>query len=97
MMAIKTIRYSKELTEVARNIFGDIVDKAYVTTWDINSDKYEVSPRLDEWGLVKSKDTEINYCGDTIWITFTNDTLVEFKNREWAYITLWNIANAYEA
>lgn len=91
------IRYDAQLTSAAKNIFGDIVERAYVTTYDYSSDKDEIALRLNRAVFVKSEDGEINYSAETIWIRFTNDKLVEFSNSEWAYITLVSMDNAYEA
>lgn len=96
-MSIKTaIRYDTELTEVAKDIFGDIVDKAYITTWAEYSDKDEVISRLDSNRFIKNEDGSISYDAETIWIKFTNGRLIEFQNSEWAYIRLVNMNEAYE-
>lgn len=92
----KAIRYSKELTEVLINIFGDIVEKAYITTWDINSKQNDVVMRLENTSIGVDDLNTLAYDEQTLWIKFTNGKVVEFSNSEWASIGNANIENSYE-
>lgn len=96
MIEKMAIRYDPILTKMAVNIFGDIVEKAYITTWDISSDRNDVISRLNNNSFFESKDPVIDYSGEVIWIRFTNGKIVEFQNSEWAYISPIDSTNFYE-
>ena len=81
------VRKDKKLTELAKEIFGDIVNMAYITTYDFNGDKDEITSRLDDEKFSDSSGGNINYDAKTIWIKFTNGKIVEFHNSEWASIS----------
>jgi len=79
------IKYDKRLTELGSSIFGNIVEKAYYTTWDFgDSSKAEILERLED---EKSDDlSSIDIGGKEIWITFTSGKTVAFSSSEWGDI-----------
>jgi hypothetical protein len=95
MMEKIAIRCDNNLTKAARKIFGDIVDSAYITTWDIDSTEEDVSSRLNDCKYGEQTNGKITYDARTIWIKFTNNNMVEFFNSEWASISRANIDNSY--
>jgi hypothetical protein len=88
MKDIKILKLDKNLTKMAKNIFGvGIVDSAYITTYNYgNSSKVEIEERLggDMYKLVKE---EINFDSKNIVIKFTNSKMVYFTNSEWGSIS----------
>ena len=96
-MELTVIRYDDNLTKIARKIFGDIIDSAYITTWDITSEKEEILSRLEAGAYKKQTDNEIDYNDEIIWIKFTNNNTVAFSNSEWGSIYPADIDNSYIA
>ena len=86
-----------DLTAAAKEIFGDVVDVAYVTTWSFDNKDPEIQKRLrlEGVGLVNS-DGAINNGAMTIWIRFTNGKVVELLNSEWGTISPANLEHATE-
>ena len=89
------IRHSAELTVMAKKVFGDIVNKAFVTTWDICSDKDEVMSRIEAEARGLSGDN-IDIGATTLWIMFKNGKFVEFQSSEWGTIGSADTDNSYE-
>lgn len=70
-----------ELTEMCRVIFGDIVAKAYFQEENLKYKDPDVS-------LVEIKSQQVlDWCCDIFIIEFTNGSIVQFENSEWAYLT----------
>ncbi len=87
------IKYDKHLTELAKSIFGNVVEKAYYTTWDFgNSSKAEILERL-KW--IQSKYADSIDISNGIWIKFTTGKIVEFSSR-WRAICPAEIDKSYE-
>lgn len=84
------IRKDKKLTELAKEIFGDIVVTAYVTTYVYDCSNDDVMDRLDSEGFNNAIDEYIDYGAQKILIKFTNGNIVEFENSEWATIDIAN-------
>lgn len=91
-------RYNEKLTEIAKNIFGeDIVDSAYVTTWDLMSPKGEIIKRIEKESEHYSdsnpdcKPNEIDTDSKEIVVTFKNGKSVEFSSSEWGAVRSCNI------
>ena len=81
------IRRDMILEKMASRIFGeDIVDSAYITTWDYgNSGKGEVEKRLKE-NIYESDTCGIDIGAKDIIIKFRNGHAVLFTNSEWGSI-----------
>lgn len=81
------IRRDMILEKMASRIFGeDIVDSAYITTWDYgNSGKGEVEKRLKE-NIYESDTDGIDNGAKNIIIKFKNGHAVLFTNSEWGSI-----------
>jgi hypothetical protein len=76
-----------ELTQMCRLIFGDIVSKAYFQEENL---KYkDPSASMME---VRSQQV-LDWCCDIFIVEFTNGSIVQFENSEWAYLTRLNNAN----
>lgn len=88
------IRKNENLTKTAKVIFGDIVNSAYFTTWDINSKKSEVEHRINDNKFIYVME-EIAMRGDEIWIEFTNGKTVSFSVSEWGGIESADTENSY--
>ena len=86
-MSKLAIRYDRNLTNSAKSIFGGIVDKAYISTYDIDSIHDDIMSRLNEIMSVSSNERQIDYGSETICIKFTSGAIVEFKNSECAFIS----------
>jgi len=90
------IMKSKVLEDKAKNIFGDMIDCAYVTTYFRNSRDLCKDVKFDDEilsDLVCSEemvgegdDNCICYDSLEIWIKFTNGKTVCFHNSEWGSI-----------
>lgn len=73
-----------ELTEMCRVIFGDIVVKAYSQEENLKYKDPDVS-------LVEIKSQQVlDWCCDIFIVEFTNGSIVQFENSEWAYLTRLN-------
>jgi len=95
------IRHDIKLTGIAIKIFGDIVDKAFVTTntyllCDTDTDNAET--RLTEKSKgIDSDEASIDVDGDMIWIRFKNGKVVSFSASEWGDIFIAKTEESYEA
>ena len=88
------LRENKLLSDRAKYIFGDIVDKCYISTTQFEhlSDSV-IEAYLDEVEChihVKNNNdsNDIDYDEETIYILFVSGRLVRFSNSEWADIAL---------
>lgn len=81
------VRKSYKLLELAKNVFGDIVEDAWISTW--KDDEQEAKEKLE--------DEERDVCGGSFFfdlstepyfIKFSNGKIVKFSISEWGDITL---------
>jgi hypothetical protein len=83
-------------TAKAKEIFGDIVDCVWVTTWNHgNSSADEITKRLTDASI--SCNDELRYDAENIWIRFTNGRVIALLNSEWASIETPEFDDSYEA
>lgn len=74
----------EQLTKMCRTIFGDIVAKAYFQEENL---KYkDPSASMTE---IRSQQV-LDWCSDIFIVEFTNGSVVQFENSEWAYLTRLN-------
>ncbi len=99
----KAFRYNEELTKKAIEIFGDIVKKAYVTTWDYGTlfhDSDTNKKRVESRLLFVIPDfydkPTIPYSGRSIWVEFKNGKVVDFKSSSMATIENAATEKCYE-
>lgn len=89
-MSERILRYNEYLTESAKSIFGDIVEKAFISTYNYSNydnDIKGIEARLNkEMDSIECDDKAIKYDESAIYIKFTTGKLVEFNNSEWAHI-----------
>jgi len=85
------INYTKtsELTKIAKNIFGDIVETVYVEHFSKSDNVNKIVEKI----LKNSKPDELQYDDNTIVIKFTNGRFVNFTGSEWCSITINEIIN----
>lgn len=89
------MRKDKNLTMAVKNIFGDIVDSAYVTTWNIRSSRLEISERIKN-EFYESAEDEIDIGGKNIIISFKNGKSVYFTNSEWGSMSAIDLSKVEE-
>jgi len=97
-MNTTAIRYNKELTATAKAIFGDIVAKAFTTTWNTTSTKEDVQQRLssEDRDFIR-EEIEIDIGATEVWIEFTNGKTVAMQSSEWGTIEPAKVSISYEA
>lgn len=76
------IRYDPCLTKAAKEIFGDIVSKAFKATWSYDSPLKAVITRLSEVNI-SYEHNEINYGTNDMMILFTSGKYVYFNGVDW--------------
>lgn len=69
----------RQLTEMCRTIFGNIVKKAYFFYDEYSKDACDRFVSL-------TNDNSLNWSGESFTIEFTNGSIVHFKNSEWAFL-----------
>ena len=80
------IRQDKRLLSTAKYIFGaNVVNNAFVSTYDIYSTREEVIERIEENMFTRIEDV-IQYDSETIILEFVGGNMVMFTNSEWASI-----------
>ena len=89
------IRFNKRLTELATKVFGDIVARAFITTWDLGSTDTDIEKRLQEADCYNSESDEINFDDKVIWIEFINGKIVDFYSAEWGAIKQADLSTSY--
>lgn len=75
--------YSEKLTNIARNIFGDIIEAVYSAYYDKHN-KLQVEKMLDTY---EHTNTSIECDTLTIVMHFKNGNIVSFTNSEWGQIS----------
>ena len=86
------------LLKKARSIFGNIVMKAYVVTWNFgNGTKSEIHDRL-VFDLYKKSDRSvgIDVGARQVLLVFENGKSVEIETSEWGHITPAPTKGVYE-
>jgi len=89
-------RYNKKLTEEAKQVFGDIVEKVYTTTWASSKKTAlealdKLQQRLEYGGGHEFGGTDVEF-----WIKFTNGKVVSVSCSEWGYIGPADVSNYEE-
>lgn len=82
--------YNESLTAEAKNIFGDIVDKAYITVYcwgDTDSDIEECFKIQSEYRSDTAGNNDIYFFKDKIIIDFVNGKSVSFFSDKLANIS----------
>ena len=74
---IKSLTKMEELTELFKNMFGDVIQNVYVETSDLEADILDVE-EIDG-------DIEFNY--SKFYIEFSNGTLMGLSTSEWGYLS----------
>jgi len=74
---IKSLTKIEELTELFKNMFGDVIQNVYVETSDLEADILDVE-EIDG-------DIEFNY--SKFYIEFSNGTLMGLSTSEWGYLS----------
>lgn len=98
---ITIIKYNEELTNAAKNIFGDTVEKVFVTTWNFDDsfeDEYE-----EILERIKSDENRFEIKNDSlfldaieIWIKFNNGNTISINNSEWCILKKVNNKKFHE-
>ena len=83
-----------ELTRIAKNIFGDIVHKAYYAYWinETVTEEYTISMIDRKIKSSFNNENSIDQDGKTIIIEFVNGHHVIFSNSEWGSMEKFNIS-----
>ena len=86
------LKENKSVTEIAKNIFGDIVCKVYYAGVHYGSIEEErvISTIDNEIKTAFNSDTSIDQDGRTIIIEFVNGRKVIFSNSEWGSMEIFN-------
>lgn len=97
MANITPIRADPDLLLRARRIFGDIVEKAYITGYHLSSPG-RTQKHLAKVAFANNKaaPNDICYDAETIWLRFSNGRTVSFQNSEWAIIEIADVRNSQE-
>ena len=74
---IKSLTKIEELTELFKNMFGDVIQNVYVETSDLEADILDVE-EIDG-------DIEFNY--SKFYIEFSTGTLIGLSTSEWGYLS----------
>lgn len=74
---IKALTQSEELTELFKNMFGDVIQTVYVETSDLEAEILDVE-EIDG-------DIEFNY--SKFYIEFSTGTLMGLSTSEWGYLS----------
>jgi hypothetical protein len=90
------IQYNEKLTATARELFGPIVDKAYLTTYAFDYPKEEILERLEVEAAqqVKCTDSIPLDGGVEVWIKFTTGNVVAFQASEWGSVEKANVEDS---
>ena len=87
------IRYDEYITGLAKLVFGDIVEKAYIVIDANGLNREEIKAYLDFCSQTFKKarellkdDNFLTYDGLLIWVRFANKRVVEFHCSDWATI-----------
>jgi len=90
------IKYSKELTRRAALVFGPVVKKVYVSTWDINSSQIDIKQRLnrEEYSVRNTpvKDA-LNFDSCNIIVEFLSGVKIQISSSEWGSISIADTNN----
>lgn len=86
---------SRHIGRIARNIFGDIVDSAYIESYDKEILQFAARKYRDRCKNLNSNSLSTD--GDAIILKFNNGNLVRFSNSEWATISKCEKLNTYES
>lgn len=86
------LKESEKLLEAAKSVFGDIIQNAWITTYQLSTSKgSDVNKRLIKNEIDLSvTDRSIDYGCQTIVIQLTNGNKVTFESSEFALITRIN-------
>ena len=83
-----------DVTEIAKNIFGDIVHKVYYAYWLNETVPEEYTISIIDRAIKASfhNENSIDQDGKTIIIEFFNGNHVIFSNSEWGSMEKFNIS-----
>lgn len=84
---IKSLTKTEELTELFKNMFGDVIQNVYVKTSDLEADILKLIKEIDG-------DIEFNY--SKFYIEFSNGTLMGLSTSEWGYLSKEEIVEETE-
>ena len=90
------IKYNKELTRRAALVFGPVVKKAYVSTWDINSSQIDIKQRLNrEEHSVKNSPVKdaLDFDSCNIIVEFLSGVVIKLSSSEWGSIGIADTNN----
>ena len=90
------IKYDKHLTELAKSIFGNVVEKAYFST-DRCYSKSEIREELKrDKERISNDGSDICLDSNDIVIKFTSGRKVSFRTSEWGWIEPVNLDKCSE-
>ena len=81
---IYTYKETTELTNIAKNIFGDIVESVSIEYYDEDALEHQISKIIEQ-----STEQTLQYDSQTIMIKFINGKSVIFTNSEWGSINTY--------